>query len=94
MALIGEEGLDLAILPIGDYYTMGPDDAIRAVKLLKPRYRPADPLQHVPAHHPGRRRLGRAGQERDRAPSPSSCSRGNGSRSSAAEGRGAGHRLG
>jgi len=38
MALIGEEGLDLAILPIGDYYTMGPDDAIRAVKLLAPRY--------------------------------------------------------
>jgi L-ascorbate metabolism protein UlaG (beta-lactamase superfamily) len=38
MALIGEEGLDLAILPIGDYYTMGPDDSVRAVKLLKPRY--------------------------------------------------------
>jgi L-ascorbate metabolism protein UlaG (beta-lactamase superfamily) len=38
MAIIGEEGLDLAILPIGDYYTMGPDDALRAVKLLKPRY--------------------------------------------------------
>ena len=37
MALIGEEGIDLAILPIGDYYTMGPDDAVRAVKLLKPR---------------------------------------------------------
>jgi L-ascorbate metabolism protein UlaG (beta-lactamase superfamily) len=38
MALIGEEGIDLAILPIGDYYTMGPDDALRAVKLLKPRF--------------------------------------------------------
>jgi L-ascorbate metabolism protein UlaG (beta-lactamase superfamily) len=38
MALIGEEGLDLAILPIGDYYTMGADDAVRAVKLLQPRY--------------------------------------------------------
>jgi L-ascorbate metabolism protein UlaG (beta-lactamase superfamily) len=38
MALIGEEGLDLAVLPIGDYFTMGPDDALRAVKLLKPRY--------------------------------------------------------
>ena len=37
MALIGEGGLDLAILPIGDYYTMGPADAIRAVKLLKPK---------------------------------------------------------
>ena len=38
MALIGEEKLDLAILPIGDYYTMGPDDALRAVKLLRPRF--------------------------------------------------------
>ena len=38
MALIGEEGIDLAILPIGDYYTMGPDDAVRAVKLIKPRF--------------------------------------------------------
>jgi L-ascorbate metabolism protein UlaG (beta-lactamase superfamily) len=38
MALIGEEGIDLAILPIGDYYTMGPEDAVRAVKLLQPRY--------------------------------------------------------
>lgn len=37
MALIGEEGLDVAILPIGDNYTMGPDDALRAVKLLNPR---------------------------------------------------------
>jgi L-ascorbate metabolism protein UlaG (beta-lactamase superfamily) len=37
MRLIGEEGVDLAILPIGDNYTMGPDDALRAVKLLTPR---------------------------------------------------------
>ena len=37
MALIGEEGIDLAILPIGDNFTMGPDDALRAVKLLKPK---------------------------------------------------------
>ena len=29
MKLIGEEGIDLAILPIGDNYTMGPDDALR-----------------------------------------------------------------
>jgi L-ascorbate metabolism protein UlaG (beta-lactamase superfamily) len=36
MRLIGEEGLDLAILPIGDNFTMGPDDALRAVKLLEP----------------------------------------------------------
>jgi L-ascorbate metabolism protein UlaG (beta-lactamase superfamily) len=37
MKLIGEEGIDLALLPIGDNYTMGPDDALRAVKFLQPR---------------------------------------------------------
>ena len=37
MQLIGEEPIDLAILPIGDVYTMGPDDALRAVKFLKPK---------------------------------------------------------
>lgn len=37
MKLIGEEGIDLAILPIGDNYTMGPDDALRAVKMIQPR---------------------------------------------------------
>ncbi len=36
MKLIGEEGIDLAILPIGDNFTMGPDDALRAVTLLEP----------------------------------------------------------
>jgi len=38
MRLIGEEGLDLAVIPIGDNYTMGPDDALRAVKLLQPKH--------------------------------------------------------
>lgn len=37
MALIGEEGLDVAVLPIGDHFTMGPDDAVRALKFLKPK---------------------------------------------------------
>ena len=37
MRLIGEEGLTLAAIPIGDNYTMGPDDALRAVKLLQPK---------------------------------------------------------
>jgi L-ascorbate metabolism protein UlaG (beta-lactamase superfamily) len=37
MRLIGEEGIDLAFLPIGDNYTMGPDDAVRAVKLIQPK---------------------------------------------------------
>jgi L-ascorbate metabolism protein UlaG (beta-lactamase superfamily) len=37
MTLIGEEGIDLAALPIGDNYTMGPDDALRAVKIIQPK---------------------------------------------------------
>jgi L-ascorbate metabolism protein UlaG (beta-lactamase superfamily) len=44
MKLIGEEGIDLAILPIGDNFTMGPDDALRAVKLIAPK-------QVVPIHY-------------------------------------------
>lgn len=36
MKLIGEKfSLDVAILPIGDRYTMGMDDAIRAEKYLR-----------------------------------------------------------
>ncbi len=38
MRLIGEEGVDLAVLPIGDNFTMGPDDALRAVKLIQPKH--------------------------------------------------------
>ena len=38
MKLIGEGGLDLAALPIGDNYTMGPVDALRAVRMLAPRH--------------------------------------------------------
>lgn len=37
MKLIGEEGIDLAVLPIGDNFTMGPEDALRAVKLIQPK---------------------------------------------------------
>lgn len=38
MKLIGDEGIDLAVLPIGDNFTMGPDDALIAVKLLRPKH--------------------------------------------------------
>lgn len=37
MKLIGEEGLDIAVIPIGDAFTMGPTDAQRAVEFLKPK---------------------------------------------------------
>ena len=38
MALIGDEGIDLAVLPIGDNFTMGPVDALKAVKLINPKH--------------------------------------------------------
>jgi L-ascorbate metabolism protein UlaG (beta-lactamase superfamily) len=38
MSLLGDEGIDLATLPIGDNFTMGPADALRAVKLLRPKH--------------------------------------------------------
>jgi L-ascorbate metabolism protein UlaG (beta-lactamase superfamily) len=34
MELIGRHNLDVAVLPIGDNYTMGPDDALLATKFL------------------------------------------------------------
>lgn len=34
MRRIGEAGLDVAILPIGDVFTMGPQDAVAAARLL------------------------------------------------------------
>ena len=44
MALIAEETLDLAVIPIGDNFTMGPADAIKAVRLLSP-------LTVIPCHY-------------------------------------------
>jgi L-ascorbate metabolism protein UlaG (beta-lactamase superfamily) len=38
MQLIGEAGIDVAIVPIGDYYTMGPDDSVRAINWLEPGF--------------------------------------------------------
>jgi L-ascorbate metabolism protein UlaG (beta-lactamase superfamily) len=37
MKLIGAAGIALAALPIGDNFTMGPDDALEAVKLIGPK---------------------------------------------------------
>ncbi len=36
MERIGRGGLDAAILPIGDVFTMGPEDAVEATRLLAP----------------------------------------------------------
>jgi L-ascorbate metabolism protein UlaG (beta-lactamase superfamily) len=35
MRLIGDEGIDVAILPIGDHFTMGPADAARAAEFVE-----------------------------------------------------------
>ncbi len=37
MRLIGNRGVDVAVLPIGDLFTMGPEDALEAVKLISPK---------------------------------------------------------
>ena len=37
MKLIGEEGIDMAMLPIGDNFTMGPADSVKATKLIQPK---------------------------------------------------------
>ena len=44
MRLIGAAGIDLAVLPIGDLFTMGPEDAIEAIKLIQP-------ARVVPSHY-------------------------------------------
>lgn len=37
MQLYGEEGVDVLILPIGDNFTMGPEDALRCVRFVQPK---------------------------------------------------------
>lgn len=37
MQLYGNEGIDLFVLPIGDNFTMGPDDALQSIKLVSPK---------------------------------------------------------
>ncbi len=36
MQLIGEMGIDVAVLPIGDLFTMGPEDSVTATRWIKP----------------------------------------------------------
>lgn len=36
MQLIGDHDIDLAILPIGDFFTMGVEDSIRAINYVRP----------------------------------------------------------
>jgi len=36
MELIGDHGIDVAMLPIGDYFTMGPEDSLKAIQMIRP----------------------------------------------------------
>lgn len=36
MALLATDNIDVALLPIGDVYTMGPGDALRAAEMIRP----------------------------------------------------------
>ncbi|WP_372996142.1 metal-dependent hydrolase [Lutispora sp.] len=38
MELLKKHNIHVALLPIGDFYTMGPEDALEAVKMIKPKY--------------------------------------------------------
>lgn len=38
MELIGDERIDVAFLPIGDHFTMGVADSIRAIRYIRPRF--------------------------------------------------------
>lgn len=44
MKLIGAAGVELAVLPIGDLFTMGPDDSLEAIRLLQPK-------RVIPSHY-------------------------------------------
>ncbi len=44
MQQIGSTGLDLAVLPIGDLFTMGPEDSLQAIQWLAPK-------KVAPAHY-------------------------------------------
>jgi L-ascorbate metabolism protein UlaG (beta-lactamase superfamily) len=49
MTLIGGAGIDVALLPIGDKFTMGPEDAATAVDFLHPRI--AVPMHYSTFEH-------------------------------------------
>src|SRR5262249_43353439 len=44
MKLIGERGIDFAVLPIGDQFTMGPAESLRAIRMIEPK-------RVAPAHY-------------------------------------------
>jgi hypothetical protein len=77
MKLIGLDPIDLAVLPIGDLFTMGPEHSLRAIELLAPRmvapahYNTWPPIEQDvqewaterPARHHGSAARGRTGRQ-------------------------------
>ena len=72
MKLIGSGGLDLAVLPIGDLYTMGPERFDRRSKASESEASGSVPLQHLAADRTGCPCLGRSTSAPTRPPSQSS----------------------
>ncbi|MBZ0305934.1 MAG: MBL fold metallo-hydrolase, partial [Anaerolineae bacterium] len=56
MQLIGDKGVDVAMLSVGDYFTMGPQDSLKAIKMIRPssvlpmHYNTFPPIQQDIAH--------------------------------------------
>ena len=51
MEMIGRRHpIDVAFLPIGDNFTMGPEDAAYAVELLNPKLNSTNSFQYIPAN--------------------------------------------
>ena len=72
MRLIGEEGLDLAILPIGDNFTMGPGGCRCGGETARSRVRCCRFITIPGTSSPRMRRRGRPGSGRRPRRSPSS----------------------
>jgi L-ascorbate metabolism protein UlaG (beta-lactamase superfamily) len=53
MQLIGRAGLDVALLPIGDNFTMGPDGCSHRARLPETEGHGSDSLQHVAGNRAG-----------------------------------------
>lgn len=37
MSFLADEKIDVALLPIGDFFTMGPEDAVKAARMIAPK---------------------------------------------------------
>ena len=63
MKLIGELGIDVAVLPIGDQFTMGLADSILRDEIDRAKDRRAVALRHLAADPSGRRRRACGGRQ-------------------------------